>query len=80
MVGLLTSENCAVRERTCKTLSVLARLADGRKAIVASKSLLANIAVCAEDPEVEVRVHVASLLEMIARCWMGKAFFNTVYY
>lgn len=71
MVDLLTNENPIIRERTCRTLAILARLADGREAITANKHLLANLVICVEDV-VEVRIQVAGLLEMCAILWKGK--------
>nr|XP_023011938.1 radial spoke head 14 homolog isoform X1 [Leptinotarsa decemlineata] len=69
MVNLMSHESEVIRERTSRTLAVLAELAAGREAIVTNKSLLANIAACAEDTWAEIRIQVAALLEMIARFW-----------
>nr|CAH7722130.1 unnamed protein product [Callosobruchus chinensis] len=69
LMDLVAHENAAIREKTCKTLTVLAGLAAGKEAIVESPFLLENIAICVEDPYPEVRIHVAAMLEMIATFW-----------
>nr|CAI5858041.1 unnamed protein product [Callosobruchus analis] len=69
LVDLIAHENAAIREKTCRTLTVLAGLAAGKEAIVENPCLLENIAICVEDPYPEVRIHVAAMLEMIATFW-----------
>ncbi|CAH1996208.1 unnamed protein product [Acanthoscelides obtectus] len=71
LVDMIAHENAAIREKTCKTLTVLAGLAAGKEAIVDNPFLLENIAICVEDSHPEVRMHAASMLEMIARFWKG---------
>ncbi|CAG9819777.1 unnamed protein product [Phaedon cochleariae] len=69
MVDLMAHENEAIREKTSRTLTVLARQACGRLAISTNRQLLENVAACAEDFYPEVRVQVAALLEMLAQFW-----------
>lgn len=76
MVNLTVDEYTTVRERSCKTLAILARLAAGREAICENKNLLDNISICVEDSSAEVRIQVAALLEMLSRSWKGKELFK----
>lgn len=76
MVSLTVDEYTMIRERSCKTLAILARLAAGRDAITGNKNLLDNICICVEDVSVEVRIQVAALLEMLSKSWRGKELLN----
>ncbi|XP_018563702.1 radial spoke head 14 homolog [Anoplophora glabripennis] len=69
MVGLALHDNPAIRERTANALQILARLADGKEAIVSNQNLLDNLQICVEDVVSQVRIQIAALLEMIARFW-----------
>ncbi|KAJ8922498.1 hypothetical protein NQ315_007528 [Exocentrus adspersus] len=70
MVPLVLHQNAAIRERTANALQILARHTVGSQAIAANQSLLDNIQISIEDPYPEIRIHIATLLEMLARSWI----------
>lgn len=72
MVDLTLHDNPIIRERTANALQILARLAYGREAIASNQGLLDNLQICVEDLIPQVRIHVAALLEMVARFWKSK--------
>ncbi|KAJ8982977.1 hypothetical protein NQ317_001417 [Molorchus minor] len=69
MVDRIVHENPIIQERSLMALEIIARLADGKEAIVSNDGLLDNLVVCVEDQLAEVRIKAAALLEMIARFW-----------
>ncbi|KAL1509629.1 hypothetical protein ABEB36_004338 [Hypothenemus hampei] len=69
LVDLLCHELPPIRERAAFTLKVLAGMAMGKEFIVNNEDLLENLLEKVEDEFVEVRIHVAACLEMIARYW-----------
>ncbi|KAJ8931920.1 hypothetical protein NQ314_015118, partial [Rhamnusium bicolor] len=70
MVDLIVHDVPAIRERTAKALEIIARLAEGKEAIVSNKNLLENITICVEDEFREIRIHVAAIFLLLIICYV----------
>ncbi|KAJ3659140.1 hypothetical protein Zmor_010845 [Zophobas morio] len=60
-----------VRESSVLLLSLFARLADGKEAIVKNKEILENLYLTLGDEQISIRLKSAACIELVSRSWMA---------